>query len=179
MPDYCALIEEANGMELHNGLFRVFGVGDECACRNALSWNYADWRKAFGLPEGIVLWGENIFGDQFGVEPGSGCVLMLNCEGGKVDPLPFRSPRQHIENMVLGDPGTWIEIDLVTAAFRRGLRPSLMEHLSFEVPLVCGGTASEDNLEVMDGGAHLDVLGQIIEQSRGVPEGTRIRGFRG
>ena len=179
MPALCALLEEANGMVLHHGLFRVFGMGDTCACRNALSWNRAEWRQAFGLPESIVLWGENVFGDQFGVESGSGLVVRLSCEGGRLDRLPYRSPCEQIESMLLEDPRTWIEADLVSAAFRRGLRPLPTEHLSFEVPLVCGGTAAEDNLEVLDGGAHMDVLGQIVEQNRGVPEGTRIGGVRG
>ena len=54
-----------------------------------------------------------------------------------------------------------------------------MEHLSFVVPLICGGKAEVENLEVMDAEAHLDVLGQFIDQMAGIPDGTRITGFRG
>ena len=179
LPEHCAMLEMANGLELHGGLFRVFGVGNASSVRDALAWNQLDWRAAYRLPTSTIIWGENIFGDQFGFDISRGVVAMLNCEGGKLEVLPVRSPTGYLEGVLLKEPSAWIETNLVRAAERLGLCPSLVEHLSFEAPLMCGGAADESNLEVMDAAAHLDLLGQLVEQSRGVPEGTPIRGFKG
>ncbi len=178
LSEYATLLSEANGLELHSGLFRVFGVGPACLGRDGLAWNESAWRAAYRLPHAVSLWGESIFGDQFGLDRGSGALLQLSCEGGALETLPFRTLAQFIDRL-LDEPEKWIERDLVEAAATKGLRPSLTEHLSFSLPLICGGSPDEENLEVMDAEAHLDVLGQILAQSRDVPEGTTIRGFNG
>jgi hypothetical protein len=48
----------------------------------------------------------------------------------------------------------------------------LPREASFAVPLICGDTPDEDNLEVLEAQAHLDLLGRIIAQNRGTPDGT-------
>lgn len=179
IPEYCSVLAEANGLEFHQGLFRVFGVGEDCLGRDGVRWNASEWRAAYSLPESIVLWGENIFGDQFGVDTDSGALLMLSCEGGSRAAMPFKALTHYLEAVILSDPKNWIEIELTAEARARGIDPSLMEHLSFVVPLICGGKAEVENLEVMDAEAHLDVLGQFIDQMAGIPDGTRITGFRG
>lgn len=176
--DYWRLLEQANGLELRGGLFRIFGLGTGAAVRDGLAWNARGWRKAYRLPQSIVLWGENIFGDQFGVDMGSQSLVIVACEGGQITTIPQKSLSEYVEAVLLGDPKTCIEVDLVEAAAESGLRPSICEHLSFVLPLMCGGSAEVDNLEVMDAEGHLDLLGQILEQQSGVPEGTAIRGFR-
>ena len=178
LPEYCAVLAHANGLELHGGLLRLFGAGDDCLGRDGVKWNQCEWRASYELPDDIVLWGESIFGDQFGVHSSTGALLLLNCEGGALETLALESLSEYLENVTSSDPGQWLNIDLVRGAVRQGLRrPSLYEHLSFVVPLVCGGDLDEKNLEVIDGAAHLDVLGQIIAQNRGIPSGTPIRGF--
>lgn len=176
VPSYCDLLEQANGFEFHGGLFRVFGIGHATPTRDALSWNQSAWREAYGVPSTTIIWGENIFGDQLGIEPGRG-MLVLSCEGGEVQWLPYGSPSEYLTKVVTNDPRTWLEHDLVLAALERNIRPSVAEHLSFELPLVCGGVAEAGNLEVMDAHMHLDILGQLVEQNRSLPDQARIRAF--
>jgi len=178
VPDYATLLEEANGITIDHGIFRVFGAGQSTLSRDALAWNNEAWRARYRLSHNIVLWAENVFGDQYGVDRNNGALVLLNCEGGLLERLPYKTIKLCLEHIVLGPPSEWIEVDLVRAAYERGLRASLTEHLSFVLPLICGGKADVENLEVMDGAAHLDVLGQIVEQSRGLPNGTPIGRFR-
>lgn len=42
---------------------------------------------------------------------------------------------------------------------------------------MCGGAYALENLEVIDGEVHLDVLGQMRAQMAGVEDGTPIAGF--
>jgi hypothetical protein len=179
VPDYCSLLAQVNGAATEGGLVRVFGVGTGCLGRNALDWNAGAWRVPYRLPESLLLWGENIFGDQYGVDMNSAEVMLVNCEGGAAERLPFASMTTCLESILLGEHVCRLDLDLVQAAHEKGLRPSLTEHLSFSLPLVCGGIAELDNLEVLDGEAHLDILGQIIEQSRDAQNGTPIQGVRG
>ena len=177
VPDYCSLLAAANGFELVDGLFRVFGVGGNSYGQNALVWNKSSWRSPYGVPPSVVFLGENIFGDQYGVDTSAGSLLLMSCEGGKFKRLAFKTVTELVESIVVGKDIQGLEIELVRASRRNGLLPSVSEHLSFAVPLICGGTPDEDNLEVLEAQAHLDLLGQIIAQTRGTPDGTRIRGF--
>jgi hypothetical protein len=179
LPDYCDLLACANGLALRGGLFRLFGVGSGCLGRDGATWNRASWREAYELAPTMVVWGENIFGDQYGTDLRSGAMARVCCEGGRLDLLAFETPIEYLERVLLGDPRLWIESELVGAAANRGLLPSLSEHLSFVLPLMCGGSVDAGNLEVMEAEAHLDLLGQILKHSKGIPEGTRIREFRG
>jgi hypothetical protein len=178
LPRYCELLARANGIEIRRGLLRVFGIGNQSLVRDAIAWNAAPWRTPFDVPENVVFWGENIFGDQLGADLVSGHIVLLHCEGGTIEQQPFSDPVAYLESAIDREPRAWIESELIDAAAARGLRPSLKEHLSFVLPLMLGGSADVENLETMDAEAHLEFLAQIVEQSRDIPEGTRIREFR-
>lgn len=179
IPGYVALLKVANGIIIRDGVFRVFGLGDDCVTRDVVSWNRSSWRSRFPeLGDAIPLWGENIFGDQFGFDLVAECVVLFKCDGAALERTSYRGLTDFIWDEMLSEPPA-IEMDLIEAARGRGLRPSPVEHLGFVLPLVCGGKADAANLEVMDGAAHLDLLGQITQQLQGVPEGTTIRGFTG
>lgn len=177
MPDYRALLSEANGLEVHGGLFRLFGAGEGCLGRDAIKWNAGAWRTAYKLADTLVFWGENIFGDEFGYDLASKRLVIVRCEGGQVDALASQTIAECLHRLVFDDPETWIEMSLVRGAFASGLHPSAHEHLSFGLPLICGGAADVSNLEVLEGEAHLEILGQLLEQGRELPEGTKIGRF--
>jgi hypothetical protein len=178
-PDYCTLLAEANGLEVLDGLVRVFGVGDNALGRDATKWNSSDWRNLYEVPSNIIFWGENVLGDQLGIDAKTRKMVLLFCEGGHLVELEAATPHQYIESLLSRDTIEWIDVDLINSGIRHGLRPSLTQHLCFVLPLICGGNSDLDNLEVMDGESHLQILGQIIQQTRGTPEGTLIQGFRG
>jgi hypothetical protein len=164
LSDYCALLEIVNGLELLAGRLRVFGVGERSLGRDARTWNEAPWRAAYRLPPSLVLWGENVFGDQYGADMASGALVQVSCEGGVIERLPFDTVQACLEGMLRSQDAFSEDDRLVRAARARGLRPSRTEHLSFVVPLICHGSPEPENLEVMDGETHLEILGKLIAQ---------------
>ena len=64
---------------------------------------------------------------------------------------------------------------LATEAERRGLVPAGSEVYGFTVPPVLGGALDADNVEVIDFAMSLNIAGQIHDQVRDLPPGTRIR----
>ena len=179
IPDYCALLAQANGIHLLGGIFRIFGMGEQAFGRDALTWNSQPWRAAFNVPGYYLFVGENIFGDQYTFDPRQQQLLLMACEGGKMDPTPFRTVTALVEDIVVNKSIQGLDMNLLRAASQSGMRPGPAEHLSFSVPLICGGTANGDNLEVLDASAHLQILGQIAAQTRKLPAGAPIASFKG
>ena len=179
IPGYTSLVLAHNGYILDGGLYRIYGVNAPgLVSRDLDDWSRAEWRDTYPVPSNLLFFAENIFGDQIGYDTRSQTFISFDCEGGKLTPLAFSSAGDWLESFRHGSPEDWIELDLVTAAAREGLIPTPTEHLSFELPLIAGGTPSAENLEVLDGAMHLSILGQITNQSRSVPAGTKIRSFR-
>jgi hypothetical protein len=178
VPDYCALLAQANGFHLLGGIFRIFGVGPGALGRDALEWNKSDWRKAFSVPQEIIFLGENIFGDQYGVDTTARRLLLMSCEGGKFEETPFRTVTELVDDIMLNKSIQGLSMDLLRAASGNGLKPGPAAHLSFSVPLICGGSPDGENLEVLDAKAHMEILGQVLVQNRKVPPGTPIRQFK-
>jgi len=66
---------------------------------------------------------------------------------------------------------------LALAAAERGLVPGTRQVYAYSTPPVLGGPVSVDNVEVMDFVVWLSLTGQIHDQVRNLPPGTRISGF--
>lgn len=179
VPDYRQILSAANGIVVRHGTFRIFGVGPTSATRDAVAWNRCRWRSHFsGLADTVLFWGESIFGDQFGFDLAQQRIVVLECEGGQLSISPYRRLADCIGHHMLVDTPE-ADTRLLEEAERHGLRPTVTEHLSFVVPLVCGGRAEPENLEVLDGESHLDLLGQIIRQIADLPEDAKIDKFEG
>lgn len=72
---------------------------------------------------------------------------------------------------------TYLMAELLGAADRAGLEPGAGDVLAFKVAPVLGGSLEVENLQVVDFVVNLDILGQIHQQLRELPPGTRITGF--
>ena len=68
-------------------------------------------------------------------------------------------------------------LELAEAAHDRGLVPGPEEVYGFVVPPVLGGAFDASNVEVIDFVVSLTVSGQIHEQVKDLPPGTRITGI--
>lgn len=66
---------------------------------------------------------------------------------------------------------------LAFSAESRGLIPEPGQVYGFKTPPVLGGALDADNIETMDFVVGLHLAGQIHEQIRHLPPGTRISGF--
>jgi hypothetical protein len=67
--------------------------------------------------------------------------------------------------------------DVVEAASQAGLVPEPHQVLAFAVPPVLGGPLTVENLEVADFVVALNIAGQIHEQVKDLPPGTKISGI--
>ena len=177
LPDYCDLLAQANGFHIIGGIFRIFGVGPNAFGRDALEWNKCAWRVAFSVPQHVIFLGENIYGDQYGVNTAAKRAVLMSCEGGHFEDTSFHTITELVEDIVLRKSIQGLDMDLLRAASGSGLKPGPSEHLSFAIPLVCGGSPKGDNLEILDAKAHMEILGQIVAQTRNAPAGTPIRRF--
>jgi hypothetical protein len=66
---------------------------------------------------------------------------------------------------------------LAFGAESRGLIPDPGQVYNFKVPPVMGGALDVDNVETIDFVVGLNIAGQLHDQIRGLPPGTRISGF--
>jgi hypothetical protein len=183
LPDsYCSLLETANGFVLKRSWFRLFGVKPGLAHLDIHEWNRSPWIAEYGeLAAGLVFFAEDVFGDQYAFrfvsptrEP---TVVKFWCEGGEVQDLGVTSLERWLLDTVFSGEPSFLDRSLAVAAFQKGLRPSGKEHLSFILPLVTGGSAEVENLEVLDRVFHLHLLGQLSLKNQRLPEGERIVRF--
>jgi Domain of unknown function (DUF1851) len=72
--------------------------------------------------------------------------------------------------------GRYLLANLALAAEDRGLTLNPAEVYAFVVPPILGGHMAVDRIQVMDFVVSLEILGQIHDQVRGLPPGTRISG---
>jgi hypothetical protein len=173
--EYCALLEESNGIVFDNGTIRLFGIGTAGLVQDSLAWNQSEWRAYFKVPSSVFFWGENVFGDQYGTDLIDSRMVTLLPESGMFEIESRVGIVEYIERrfraLSQGEHG------LVAAARARNLTPSAREHISFVQPLSVGGRAEISNLELMDSAAHLHFLGQLHEQISHLPAGTKISRF--
>jgi Domain of unknown function (DUF1851) len=66
---------------------------------------------------------------------------------------------------------------LAFGAESRGLVPDAGQVYDFKIPPVLGGALEVDNVQTIDFVVGLHIAGQIHDQIRGLPPGTRISGF--
>jgi hypothetical protein len=66
---------------------------------------------------------------------------------------------------------------LALAAERRGVVPGADQVYGFAVPPALGGDLTVENVEAIDFIVSLNIAGQLHEQIRNLPPGTRISGF--
>jgi len=117
------------------------------------------------------------FGDWF-LERPDGTVQMLDAIEGTLEQVAssFNEFRELINMQARQEE--WLLSELVFTMHEKNVIPSRGECYSFKLPLVLGGKAESQNVEVCDFRIWVSICGQIHEQTRGLTEGTRISGFR-
>lgn len=66
---------------------------------------------------------------------------------------------------------------LAVAAQRQGIVPGPAQILTFSILPALGGQISADNVEAMDYAVASSICGQISQQLKNLPPGTKISGF--
>lgn len=174
-PWYCSyVLRRPAGWLIEAGLVRVFGVVGGGDVRDSIAWNAAGWRSAFCVSDELFFWGENVFGDQFGIDP-AGVLYVMRCEGGGVESVAEATFDDLVEVELArlhADSASLLE-----GVRRRGLWPSSSQHIGFALPLVVGGSCEIENVEIVDAEVHLAILAEIVAKTAAVANGAKITRF--
>ncbi|HEY3322884.1 MAG TPA: SMI1/KNR4 family protein [Planctomycetota bacterium] len=180
--EYFEILKVSNGFCLFSSAFRFFGLSSFDGIPSIMEWNRSDWINEYGhLARGLTFFAEDLFGDQYAFKStlaGGVDLVKFWCEGGRADVLCASSLLHWLTHTVLEEKPDLFDHRLAREATLTGLRPSTREHLSFVLPLICGGAYEVSNLEVLNGSDHLSILGQISLRNLNLPDGAKIREFR-
>jgi hypothetical protein len=115
------------------------------------------------------------FGDVFFRGP-DGLWWLDTLEGHLTQPWATPSDLQAVLNTPEGQD-QYLLAGLAFAAERQGLVPLDAQVYGFKTPPVLGGAVEVDNVEVIDFVVCVNIAGQLHDQIRALPPGTRISGF--
>ena len=131
-----------------------------------------DWR--FLLPRSLSVWLVNRVGAVFAVfEDGS--VHMLDVGRGSLERVADDC-EQFVTRLDQDDhANTWMMVSLVNACVKAGMKIGRNQCYGFKIPPMLGGSYELDNLRPTDLSAHYHLLGEIYEQIRDLPRGTKVK----
>ena len=123
------------------------------------------------LPEEFTLWLVNQVGDAFLIVP-DGSVHVLDVGMGVFTPVADN--REDFADRIGENTDSWLLQYLIDECSASGKFLQHDQCYGYKVPPMLGGKYAMDNLEPTDLSVHYHVLAQIAEQTRHLPEGTRI-----
>jgi hypothetical protein len=131
-----------------------------------------DWRWLTG--SALQLWHITKAGDALLRNPTDGSIHFLDVIAGKVERIA--EDESSFEALVAAPENSerWLMTDIVDGQASIGMRPRTNECLSFKKPPVLGGQLEPDNFETCDALVHLSIAGQIHQQVKDMPPGTKI-----
>jgi hypothetical protein len=115
------------------------------------------------------------FGDVF-LEDAAGVWWLDTLEGTLTRPWASRAQFATALSEETGQD-RYLLVGLALAAEERGLRPGPDQVYGFTVPPKLGGGFEPDNVEVIDFVLGLNIAGQVHQQLKDLPPGTRVTGF--
>ncbi|HUY89782.1 MAG TPA: T6SS immunity protein Tdi1 domain-containing protein [Pirellulales bacterium] len=130
------------------------------------------WRWLTG-PD-LELWHVTKAGDAFLKKPADGSVYFLDVVAGRVEmiadsEIDFEALISDVENA-----DCWLMPSIVDGQALLGMEPGNDECLSMKQPPVLGGQVTPDNFETCCVLVHFSIAGQIHEQVKDLPPGTKI-----
>ena len=131
-----------------------------------------DWRWL--LPDDVELVVITKAGDAFVRRLADGAILWLNVIDGSIEQVSASldefqaaiTDEQYVQ--------AWFMPDVVQGQAQLGMDPGENQCLSFKQPPVLGGQIDPDNIEVIDIAVHFSIAGQIHQQVKDLPPGTKI-----
>ncbi|MEU0512404.1 SMI1/KNR4 family protein [Amycolatopsis sp. NPDC006125] len=168
------LLSQVNGCTLANAGVQVFRVGPEGLGPELLRWNApGTWKDTYaGLADGLLCFGQDLFGVQFAIEDNTR-VVTFDPETGQ---------REFVSDTLLGWT-EWLAADADAHAARAFATRWQRVHgpLGYDerlIPLrffVLGGGYDDDNLVVKDAVTCMRIRGPIARRLHDVPDGTPVR----
>jgi hypothetical protein len=131
-----------------------------------------DWRWLVGAE--LQLWGVTKLGDAFLRDSADGSIHFLDVIAGKVEQIA--EDQSAFETAVARNENAdrWLMPEIVDGQAILGMTPGPNECLSFKHPPVLGGQLDPDNFEPCHVVVHFSIAGQIHQQVKNLPPGTKI-----
>ena len=131
-----------------------------------------DWRWLVGPT--LELWRVTKAGDALLRDPADGSVHFLDVMFGKVERIAD-SDDAFVAALASSESAErWLMREVVDGQAALGMTPGTDECLSFKQPPVLGGEIEPDNFDIMSVLVHFSITGQIHEQVKDLPPGTKI-----
>jgi hypothetical protein len=136
----------------------------------------AEWHWL--LPSDLTVWMVNRFGDVIFV-PNDETVHFLDIGSGTTEQIAD-SREDFCTQVDLGDNAdNWLLISLTDKCVSAGLRLQPGQCYSLKIPPVLGGKYIVDNVEALDLVVNYSLLAQIHQQTKDLPDGTKVRFVQG
>jgi hypothetical protein len=175
--DYLYFLSLCNGGYTPDCFFHFFGTTGPSA-HNLRDWNAAVlWKSYYSLTDSEFVFAEDVFGTQFffDVRGTRKVVKTLAPDTGKVS-LCSNTLEDFLEEEVFGDELNLESKKLAKRFFEsEGALYEPFTHISCRTPVVFGGSQTDlKNLELVESLENIRLLGQIVNQIKNLPPGTRI-----
>ena len=129
------------------------------------------------LPDDVELVVITKSGDAFVRRRRDGVILWLNVVEASVTEVAATLEDFQTAMTAPQNVNEWFMPDVVQGQSVLGMDPGLNECLSFKLPPVLGGQIDPDNIEISDIAVHFSLAGQIHQQVKDLPDGTKIDRF--
>lgn len=134
-----------------------------------------DW--AWLIQKSYSLVAMNNFGDMF-LRDENGAIHFLELVSGTItkiaeSAIKFEQSAKETENR-----RTWFLTILLTELEQAGMTLAKGQCFGYKIPPILGGKIEVANIEVGDISVYVSLLGQIHQQVRSAPPGTKIGGFK-
>jgi hypothetical protein len=176
--DYVRFLSLCNGGFTQDRMFHFFGSSGITE-HNILRWNEpALWKRYFGLGDDFFVVAEDCLGNQFGYTLGKRrkVIKILNLDSAQLT-LAAADFASFVRCNVGENPMRHQLTDLIKRLESRdGVAFGAFQHVSSRIPACLGGDDSDlSNLEFSYSLDNLLFMGQVLDQVRHLPEGTKIR----
>ncbi len=166
------LRQNLGGSSFAGGVYRMHTVESASAVAPVLQVAFPD------APPHDLPFAYDWLGRQFCAradDPGA-TVLLFEPGSGECFDVPVAFSDFH--DVALVDDGDGVLATGYFADHRAagGAAPTVTECVGFKIPLFLGGRDDFSNLELTDMDVYLEVMGQVLQQVRGLPPGTPIGG---
>jgi hypothetical protein len=179
LPSFTGFISEQAGASFGGGLLRILAPDTR---PSLLDWNRRDgWHHDWPSVPAAKVFASDWLGRLYLLDParrpdGQPRVALLDPATGEYEVIDH-SFDELIEEIWPTAGHDLFDVDRFDAWQQTGGRvPGLDECVAYAIPLPLGGTPDLSNMEVLFLNVWISISGQIFEQTKGMPPGTRVSG---
>ncbi len=172
-PELIELLHARNGFYAFGPALHIFPSESTDLSWGLLDWNMPGlWKHEYAdFVDPGLCFAEDVFGNQFSIKAGT--VHHFAVETGTLKPIAASLAKW--ASIVLVDDRWWTGWPFAQRWKEQHGAIPLHQRLHPAVPFVCGGSYDNDNLRPIDGAELMAKWGRFARQTRGLPDGARIR----